>query len=107
MISATAILVGGAVLGAGTYACRAAGPVLQARVTPSERTRRLMSGAAVVLLTALVATSALTEAGGFAGWSRAIAVAVAGVLAWFRAPFVVVVLAAAGCAAVLRLLGLS
>ena len=107
MISTSAILVSGLVLGAGTYAFRVAGPVLHTRFNPSARARTLMSGAAVVLLAALVATSALTRDGGFAGWSRTIAVLVAGVLAWLRAPFVVVVLVAAGCAAGLRMLGVE
>lgn len=105
MISGTSILLAGALLGLGTYACRVAGPVLNTRFAPSERARVLMSGAAVVLLAALVATTALTEAGGFAGWSRAAGVLVAGALAWRRAPFVVVVVAAAATTACLRLLG--
>lgn len=94
-----------AVLAAGTYGFRLAGPVLRERFTISVRSERVLAGAAVVLLAAVVATSALTEDQGFAGWARPAGVAVAGVLAWRKAPFVLVVLAAAGTAAGLRLLG--
>lgn len=94
------------VLAAGTYAFRLTGPVLHGRVEISERVRRLLSAGAVVLLVALLATGALTEAGGFAGWARPAGVAVAGVLAWRRAPFVVVVLGAAATTALLRAAGL-
>ncbi len=57
---------------------------------------RLFADAATVLLIALAATSALTSGHGFAGWARPAGVLVAGVLAARRAPFPVVVLAAAG-----------
>jgi branched-subunit amino acid transport protein len=93
------------VLGAGTFAFRFAGPVLRARVEVSARAERLMAVSAVVLLGALVATAAVLEGQEFAGAARPAAVAVGGVLAWRKAPFVVVVVAAAGTAAVLRLLG--
>lgn len=93
------------VLGAGTYAFRFAGPALRSRVKPSPRTERLMNLSAVVLLAALVATSALLEGHEFAGFARPAGVAVGGVLAWRKAPFVVVVLAAAAVAAGLRLIG--
>ncbi|AUS77609.1 AzlD domain-containing protein [Actinoalloteichus sp. AHMU CJ021] len=93
-------------LAVGTYAFRVAGPLLRDRVRLSEAARRGLAVAATTLLTALMATAALTEGPGFAGWARPIGVAVGGLLAWRRAPFVVVVLAAAGTAAGLRLLGL-
>jgi hypothetical protein len=59
------------------------------------------------LLAALVATTALTEGHSFSGFARPAGVLVAGVLAWRKAPFLVVVLAAAGITALLRLLGVS
>ncbi len=90
-------------LAAGTYAMRVAGPLLQGRVRFSERARRLMSVAAIALLGAFVAISTFTESGAFAGWARVAGVAIAGVLALRRAPFVVVVLAAAVTTAGLRL----
>lgn len=94
-------------LAVGTYAFRLAGPVLHGRVTIPARVQELLSAGAVVLLVALLATGALTEAGGFAGWARPTGVAVGGVLAWRRAPFVVVVLGAAVTTALLRVAGLT
>ncbi|TQS43781.1 AzlD domain-containing protein [Cryptosporangium phraense] len=93
------------VLGIGTYAYRIAGPLLRDRVTLSPRVEALMTQLAVVLLVALVATSATLEGDGSAGVARPAGVLVGGVLAWRKAPFVVVVIAAAVTAAGLRLLG--
>jgi branched-subunit amino acid transport protein len=107
MIDSGTILVSGAVLGAGTYAYRIAGPVLRSQVTVSQRAQNLMSRAAAVLLVALCATSALTQGHDFAGWARPAGVLVAGVLAWRRAPFVLVVVVAASVAAGLRLFGVG
>lgn len=105
MISPLVLVVATVVLGAGTFAFRVAGPALRSRVTLSDRAEQLMATAAVVLLAALVGTSALLEDGGFAGVARPAGVAVGGLLAWRKVPFVVVVLAAAATAAGLRLLG--
>jgi branched-subunit amino acid transport protein len=88
-----------------TYAFRLAGPLLRGRVTVPAAAERLFTDAAAVLLIALAATSALTEGHGFAGWARPAGVGVAGVLAARRAPFPVVVLAAAGITALLRVAG--
>jgi hypothetical protein len=65
---------------------------------------RLLVLAAVVLLAALVGTASLLDGHHFAGIARATGVGVGGVLAWRKAPFVVV-LGAAATAAGLRLLG--
>ncbi|UPK73247.1 AzlD domain-containing protein [Nocardioidaceae bacterium SCSIO 66511] len=94
-----------AVLGAGTFAFRFAGPVLRERLTLSAYTDKVIGVAVVVLLSALFATATLTEGDGFAGYARPAGVVVAGVLAWRKAPFVVVVVVAAATAAGLRLLG--
>lgn len=104
-VSTTLLLVAVVVLAAGTYAFRFTGPLLRDRVELPGYLERIMGMATVVLLAALVATAALLDGQDFAGVARPAGVAVAGVLAWRRAPFVVVVLAAAGTAAVLRLLG--
>ncbi|GAA3813583.1 AzlD domain-containing protein [Sphaerisporangium flaviroseum] len=93
-------------LAAGTYAFRLAGPMLQHRLTIPDHLRRLVSVAAAVLLVALVATAALTEGHGFAGWARPAGVLVAGILALRRVPFPIVVVAAAATTALLRLCGL-
>lgn len=105
MISSTTLVLATVVLGLGTFAFRFAGPLLRARVEISPRAEKLMAVAAIVLLTALVATATLLDGPEFAGFARPAGVAVGGVLAWRRAPFVVVVVAAAATAAGLRLLG--
>lgn len=107
MTAGAGLVLATAVLGVGTFAFRFAGPVLRARVTLPPRAERLMAVAVVVLLGALVATSSLTEGHGFAGLARAAGVAVGGVCAWRKAPFVAVVVAAAATTAVLRLLGVN
>ncbi|MCQ4080104.1 AzlD domain-containing protein [Streptomyces sp. RB6PN25] len=89
-------------LALGTYAFRLTGPLLHGRVELSARIQQLLSTGAAVLLVALAATSALTGAHGFAGWARPLGVLAGGVLAWRRAPFVIVVLVAAGVTALLR-----
>ncbi|MBQ0986509.1 AzlD domain-containing protein [Streptomyces sp. F63] len=93
------------VLAGGTFLLRLAGPALRAKVALPKRAEKLLEVSAVVLLAALAATAALTEGAGFAGVARPAGVLVGGVLAWRRAPFLVVVLAAAGVAALLRLAG--
>ncbi|MBK1788080.1 AzlD domain-containing protein [Prauserella cavernicola] len=105
MISASTLIIATVVLGAGTFAFRFAGPVLRARVELSPRVEKLMAVAAVTLLAALVGTAALLDGHEFVGFARPAGVAVGGVLAWRKAPFVLVVLAAAATAACLRLLG--
>lgn len=99
------IVIAGLALGVGTFGFRFAGASLKSRLTISARTQQLLAAASVVLLIALVGTSTLLDGGSFAGWARPAGVAVGGVLAWRKAPFVVVVLAAAAVAAGLRLLG--
>ena len=94
-------------LALGTYAFRLVGPVLHGRIDISPRVQELLSTGAVVLLVALLATGALTEGGHFAGWARPAGVLVGGLLAWRRAPFAVVVLAAAGATALLRAAGVA
>ncbi|HEX6527343.1 MAG TPA: AzlD domain-containing protein [Streptosporangiaceae bacterium] len=96
-----------AVLAAVTLAYRLAGPVFRSRVTIPDATQELLASAAAVLLLALAATSALTQGHGFAGWARPAGVAVAGVLAARRAPFPIVVIAAAVVTALLRLAGIA
>jgi hypothetical protein len=59
------------------------------------------------MLAALVATTALTEGHAFSGLARPAGVLVAGLLAWRKAPFLTVVLAAAAVTALLRLAGVS
>lgn len=92
-------------LAAGTYLTRLAGLLLRGRVEVPERVERYVDLGATALLVALVATAALTDGDGFAGWSRAAGVAVGGLAAWRRAPFVVIVVLAAATTAGLRFVG--
>ena len=103
MMPAAAIVA----LAAVTYGFRFTGPLLRGRVTVPAAAERLFADAATVLLIALATTSALTSGHGFAGWARPCGVLAAGVLAARRAPFPVVVLAAAGVTALLRLAGVA
>lgn len=92
-------------LALGTYAFRFSGLVLRDRLVLPDEVARLLPMAAAALLAALALTAAVTEAGAFAGFARPLGVLVGVVLAWRRAPFVAVVVAAAGTTALLRLLG--
>ena len=93
------------VLAAGTYSLRLAGLVLRDRLRLPARVERYVDLGATGLLVALVTVSALLDGDAFAGWARPVGVLVGGLAAWRRAPFVVVVLLAAGTAAGLRALG--
>jgi branched chain amino acid efflux pump len=95
------------VLAAITYAFRLAGPLFRDRITLPPAATVLFADAAAVLLIALAATSALMNGHDFAGWARPAGVLVAGLLAARRAPFPVVVLAAACVTALLRLAGVG
>ena len=95
------------VLAVGTFAFRIGGPLLRDRITLSRRTTTIVTRAATVLLVGLVATSALTDGGDFAGWALPGGVAVGGLLAWRKAPFVAVVITAAATTALLRLAGVA
>ena len=99
------LLAGVLMLAVGTFSLRVAGPLMRSRFELPERAQQVLAAAAVVLLAALVATAALTDGPGDAGIARPAGVLVGGVLAWRRAPFVLVVVAAAATAAGLRLLG--
>ena len=93
-------------LGVGTYCMRLGGVLLRGRLKLSDPLQRLLAMAAAALLAALAGTAALMAGTEFAGVARPAGVLVGGVLAWRKAPFVVVVLAAAGTAALLRWAGL-
>jgi branched-subunit amino acid transport protein len=101
----TLVVAGMATLAAGTYAFRLPGQLLRARISFPPRAARLLEAAAVILLAALVATTALTQGHGFPGFARPLGVLAGGVLAWRKAPFPVVVVAAAAVTALLRLFG--
>lgn len=87
-----------------TYALRVAGTWASSRTTVSEAAQRSVADATAILICAVAAVAALTDGHGFSGVARTAGVAIGGLLAWRRAPFVVVVVAA-GTTAVLRLAG--
>ena len=100
------LLAGVFILAAGTYGFRWAGPTLRSRLTVPKRIAKLLDVAAVAMLAALVAVTGLTEGHHMdAGYARPAGVLLAGVLAWRKAPFIVIVLAAAATTALLRLIG--
>jgi branched-subunit amino acid transport protein len=92
-------------LAAGTYLLRVTGIVLRDRVRLPGRVQRYVDLGATALLVALVATAALTDGTGFAGWARPAGVAVGALVAWRKVPFVLVVVLAAGTTSALRYLG--
>jgi branched-subunit amino acid transport protein len=94
-------------LAVGTYTMRLGGVLLRDRLELSDQVQRLLPMAAAALLAALAVTAALTEGAGFAGFARPAGVLVGALLAWRRAPFVVVVLGAAATAGLLRLSSLQ
>jgi branched chain amino acid efflux pump len=94
-------------LGIGTYTMRLSGVLLRDRLELSAGVQRLLPMAAASLLAALATTAALMEGTGFAGVARPAGVAVGALLAWRKAPFVVVVVAAAATSALLRLAGVD
>ncbi|GAB3242824.1 AzlD domain-containing protein [Kineosporia babensis] len=94
-------------LAAGTFAFRRAGPLLADHYQFSESAQAWMTSAATTLLAALIATSTLVQDGAFAGWARFAGVGLAVVLVLAKAPFPLVVIAAAGTTAVLRQFGVA
>jgi branched-subunit amino acid transport protein len=94
-------------LAVGTYTMRLGGVLLRERLELSDNLQRLLPMAAASLLAALATTAALMEGTTFAGIARPAGVAVGALLAWRRAPFIVVILAAAATAALLRLAGIE
>jgi branched-subunit amino acid transport protein len=88
-----------------SYALKAVGPVLAGGRELSREARRTLDLIAVPLLAALILVQALGDDRRLVLDARLPALAVAAVLVWRRAPFLVVVLAAAGAAALVRALG--
>lgn len=94
-----------ALLAGGTYVIRLAGVMLRTKTTISPGVQALLERSTIVLLIAVGLTGAVFEGGEPTGPARPIGVAVAAVAAWFRAPLVVVIVAAAAVTALLRLVG--
>jgi branched-subunit amino acid transport protein len=88
-----------------SYALKAVGPVLAGGRQLRPQVRRTLDLVAVPLLAALIFVQTLGDGHRLLIDARVPALAVAAVLVWRRAPFLVVVLGAAGTAALLRALG--
>jgi branched-subunit amino acid transport protein len=91
-------------LAAGSYALKAAGPLLLGDREPSPPVARLLGLLAVPLLAALIVVQTLADGDRLAVDARVPALAVAALCVWRRAPFLVTVLLAAATAAGLRAL---
>jgi branched-subunit amino acid transport protein len=85
-----------------SYALKAIGPVFAGGRELSPPVRRTLDLVPVPLLAALILVQTLGDGHRLALDARLAALAVAAVLVWRRVPFLVVVLAAAGTAALLR-----
>ncbi|MFE0749375.1 AzlD domain-containing protein [Gordonia sp. NPDC058843] len=107
MSAGVSLAIGIALLAVGTYAIRAAGPVLRKSISMSDSTERLMDRATVVLLVAVAITGAFFIDHDFAGWARPAGVTVGVIAALLKAPLAVVVILAAASAAGLRALGIA
>jgi hypothetical protein len=88
-------------------ALKAAGYLVPPRVLEAPRTARISDLLTVALLAALVAVQALGDGQAITVDARVPALLVAGGLLWLRQSFLVVVMAAALVAALLRLIGLA
>lgn len=91
-------------LAAASFLLKAIGPVLVGAREPAATTRALLDLAAVPLLAALILVQTVSTDGAYTADARLPALGVAGLLVWRRAPFLVVIVAAAATAALLRLL---
>jgi branched-subunit amino acid transport protein len=96
-----AVLLG---LGAVSYGLKAAGPLLAGGRQLGPELRRVLDLVAVPLLAALILVQTVGDAHRLVLDARVPALAVAAILVWRRAPFLVVVLAAAGTATLVRAL---
>jgi len=94
-------------LALGTYGFRLAGVLMHGRLKLPAPLARALPLAATALLGALIATAALTQSGGFAGWARPAGVLAGLVAALCRLPFIAVVVIAAATTALLRLAGVG
>lgn len=88
----------------GAYGFKAAGSLLSLRFTDSERTQQVLLLLPPALLTALILVWTLDGGERLVADARLAGVSVGAIAAWRKAPFVVVVLLAAGVTAAVRAL---
>jgi branched-subunit amino acid transport protein len=89
----------------GCFGLKVAGMSVPPRVLAAARVQRVASLLPVALLAALIGVQTLTERKELVVDARLVAVLVAALAVWRRAPFLVVVALAAATAALLRRLG--
>jgi len=94
------------VLAAGTYACKAVGPLLLGDRPLPPAAAGVLTLLPAALLAALVATQTVGDGRALVLDARLAGVAAAGLAVWLRAPFIVVVAVGTAVAALLRLAGL-
>jgi len=92
------------VLAAAAYAFKAVGPLVLGRRTLAPDVTQVLELVAVPVLAGLILVQTLDGGGHLVIDARVPAMAVAALLVWRRAPFLVVVFAAAATAALLRAL---
>ncbi|MER1976487.1 AzlD domain-containing protein [Pseudocitrobacter faecalis] len=102
----TLIILGIALLSAGTYLMRLGGAKLGGRLQFSELSQALLSDAATTLLFAVALATTFYEGEHFAGLARVLGVGFAVFLAWRKCPLIVVIFAAAIVTGLLRLAGI-
>ncbi|MFJ6279640.1 AzlD domain-containing protein [Arthrobacter subterraneus] len=88
-----------------SYLTKLAGYLIPARLMENPRMTRVAGTLTIGLLASLTAVNTFSSGQSLALDARLAALAAAAVALWLRAPFLVVVLAGAGAAAVARLLG--
>ncbi|HHR5899696.1 TPA: AzlD domain-containing protein [Providencia alcalifaciens] len=90
------------ILAIGTYLMRASGALLKGRVNLTEQNKALFSAAAIVILFSVAMTATVFSGDELSDFPKIIGVTVAGILTWYRKPFIVIVLSAALMTAALR-----
>lgn len=100
------IILGIAILSAGTYLMRFGGAKLGNKLALSDHSQAMLNDAATTLLFAVALAATFFEGSHFAGSARVLGVAVGVFLAWRKKPLIVVIVAAAVVTALLRYFGL-
>nr|WP_040691204.1 AzlD domain-containing protein [Providencia burhodogranariea] len=98
------ILGGILLLAVGTYLMRASSAIFKGKVVLSDNTKTLFSAAAIVILFSVAVTSTVFEGNHLSDIPKITGVLVAGILTWYKKPFLVIVLSAAIITALLRLI---
>jgi len=103
-MSGPSVLLGILLLGAGTFAFKVVGPLTVSDRVPPPLLARVAELLPVALIAGLVVTQTFTTG---TDPARIAGVATAAIAVGLRAPFAVVVLVGAGCAAALRAFGIG